>query len=603
MIASCRLARIAVPLFVLAAGASSVACVADAAAAAPVISPAPGTQTAMPASEISFLGAARGSLSAISVVGSSSGRHTGVLRAYSSAVGASFKPNAPFAPGEHVTVHAHWRSPAGHAIALSTSFTVATPVAVAQGAPADTPLVGTSGVLPQQSFHSQPELHPPAVTVHQAAAATSAPGLIFATPSSAASGAAQSGPMIFDDSGSLVWFHPLGAGETATELRTQTFAGRNELTWWQGRTNQFGYGQGQDVIANANYKTVATVKAGNGLQADEHGFQLTPQGSAWIVAYSPVKRDLASVGGPVSGIAIEGVIQEIDVSTGLVMWEWQSLGHVEPAESYSAPPAGAESPYDYFHIDSLQLDQHGNLLVSARNTWTVYYLNGHNGDVLWRLGGKRSSFKLGPAVPFAHQTDATLLKGGDVSLLDGEGAPPADQPSRGEIVKLDRGARTATLAGSLVRTSGPAAASEQGDVESLPGHDWMVGWGEAGAFSEFNSRGQMIYDAQLPGGDGGAGVHREPWSGQPGDPPLLSEIDSGATSTVYATWNGATVATSWQLLTGSAPAHMTAVSTTPWGGFETTIPAPSAAWYEVQALSASGRMLASSKAIPAGGGS
>ena len=67
--------------------------------------------------------------------------------------------------------------------------------------------------------------------------------------------------------------------------------------------------------------------------------------------------------------------------------------------------------------------------------------------------------------------------------------------------------------------------------------------------------------------------------------------------TVYASWNGATTVASWQLLTGTSANALHPVSTTPKTGFETTIPAPSAAFVEVRALSASGRVLATSKAM------
>jgi hypothetical protein len=580
---------------VLAASLAPLAAVTSA-AAAPVVSPAPGTLTAMPQSQISFLGASASSLSSISVTGSASGRHRGRLLSYSSATGASFRPSRPFKPGEHVTVHARWRSPGGRLETVSTSFRIATPVAVSQAELAPTP--GSPSDV--QSFHSLPDLHPPVVTVHQPAGAASAPGLIFAAP---LLGAAQSGPMIFDQSGRLVWFHPLPAGQQAADLRTQSFRGKDDLTWWQGRMLQLGYGVGEDVVANANYKTVTVVRAGNGLQADGHDFDVTSGGVAWILAYSPVRASLAAAGGPADGIAVEGVIQEIDVHTGLVMWEWHSLGHVGVQESYSGTPADTSTPYDYFHIDSLQVDAHGNILISARNTSGLYYLDGRSGAVIWRLGGKRSSFTLGPGVAFANQHDATLLKGGDISLLDDGVAPPMTTLPRGEIVKLDRGERTARLAGSLVRPILPAtttgSGSGTGDVQSLPGKGWMVGWGERPSFTEFDPHGRVLYDAQLAAGEISYGVFRLPWSAQPSEPPILSEITTGAASTVYASWNGATTATSWRLLTGSDPGHMAAVSTTPWGGFETAIPAPSAPLYAVQALSASGRVLGTSKAIPA----
>lgn len=567
---------------------------AQASAATVSISPLPGTPTALPQTQISFLGASAKALSSISVVGSASGRHSGRLRSYSSATGASFLPSKPFTTGERVTVHATWASSPKTRRALSDSFTIVKPEAVSQAEFPDTP--GTPADV--QSFQSQAS-RPPMVTVHHPAGAGVAPGYLFASPFL---GPGQHGPMIFDSAGDLVWFRALPGGQDAADFRTQTYRGKSALTWWQGRTLQFGYGLGEDVIANANYKTVAVVRAANGLQADEHEFTLTPQGSAYVLAYSPVQSSLASAGGPASGLVLDGVIQQIDIHTGLVMWEWHSLGHVDVSESYSKLPGLETNPYDYLHINSLATDGHGNLLISARNTWGIYDLNGRTGAVIWRLGGKQSTFMLGAGVQFAYQHNATWLANGELSVFDDEGAPPVKPPSRGELVKLDTKAKTATLVGQLVRTPGPLLTNSQGDVQALPGGGSMVGWGGLPNLTEFNSHGEVVYDAQLPAGENSYRVYRLPWSGEPSEPPAISARTSGSATAVYASWNGATTVSTWQLLTGSSASHMTAVSTTPRSGFETTIPSPAAAFLQVRALSASGKLLGTSKTVrPASG--
>ena len=102
------------------------------AAARVTISPLRGTPTAMPRTQISFLGAGAGTLSSISVIGSSSGRHRGRLRAYRSATGVSFLPSKAFTPGERVTVHARWRASRRGTRKLSDTFTIATPAAIAE---------------------------------------------------------------------------------------------------------------------------------------------------------------------------------------------------------------------------------------------------------------------------------------------------------------------------------------------------------------------------------------------------------------------------------------------------------------------------------------
>jgi hypothetical protein len=585
-------------------GLLAVPALPSAASAVPVtVSPLPGTLTAMPQTQISFLGAAASSLSKIAVVGSSSGRHSGRLRSYASIRGASFQPGKAFTPGEHVSVRATWKTPRGRRLALGTSFTVAQPATVpfnefpkVPGKPSDV-----------QGFHSRPDLQPPVVTVRQPAGSGSAPGLIFAGPFL---GPGQPGTMIFDNGGNLVWFRPLPEGRDAADFRTQLYRGRNVLTWWQGKTITFGYGLGEGVIANANYRTVSVVRGGNGLQADEHEFLLTPHGSAWVLAYSPVQTSLASVGSPAQ-IVLDGVIQQVDIHTGLVMWEWHSFDHVGVSESYSKPPASPTGVFDYFHINSLEVERHGNLLISARNTWGLYDINARTGAVIWRLGGKQSSFTLGPGVQFAYQHDARWMPNGDISLFDDQAGPPVKPPSRGEIVRLDLKARTATLVQQLVRGSGPLTTFSQGNAQSLPGGGWMVGWGGLPNMTEFNAQGQIVYDAQLPTGENSYRTYRLPWAGQPSERPSVVAIQThspllcppGAKCPAvpreecYVSWNGATTVSSWQLSSGSSSSHLKPVATRARTGFETAIPAAAAKFFQVRALSAAGKVLATSKVV------
>ena len=101
--------------------------VADYAAAAtnPVtVSPLPGTADASPSTQISFLGGPGTKVSDVSVVGSSSGSHSGRLEAYSTGTGESFIPAQPFESGERVQVSARVTQGAGSAT-VRTSFTVA----------------------------------------------------------------------------------------------------------------------------------------------------------------------------------------------------------------------------------------------------------------------------------------------------------------------------------------------------------------------------------------------------------------------------------------------------------------------------------------------
>ena len=65
------------------------------------------------------------------------------------------------------------------------------------------------------------------------------------------------------------------------------------------------------------------------------------------------------------------------------------------------------------------------MLLSARNTWTLYDVDIHSGAIRWRLGGAHSSFKLGPGTRFYWQHDAELQPGGLISVFD-NGSDPAE---------------------------------------------------------------------------------------------------------------------------------------------------------------------------------
>ena len=131
------------------------------AAANPVtVSPLPGTPDASPQSQISFLGGPGSRISRVEVLGSRSGAHAGVLRAYSTGTGESFLLRRPFLAGERVAVRASVSTRAGARVA-TTTFTVARPAAVSQAEFAHE--AGDPRAV--QHFLSAPELSPPSVTV------------------------------------------------------------------------------------------------------------------------------------------------------------------------------------------------------------------------------------------------------------------------------------------------------------------------------------------------------------------------------------------------------------------------------------------------------
>jgi hypothetical protein len=550
------------------------------------VSPAPQSRDASSQTQISLLGAPAGELTGLTVHGSRSGVHAGRLLAYSQGDGASFVPTKPFVEGELVGVRG-----AVNGVPFAWSFTIA--VRDRAGAAG-----GSSPRAPRpkdyQSFRSRPDLRPPTVTVTARSPAAS-PGDLFLAPYS---GPGQYGPMILDEAGALVWFKPLPSGTRAADFRVQSYEGRPVLTWWQDPLVTGAVSNSGEVIANSSYQTIATLRAGNGYQPDLHEFQLTPRGAALITVYDGVDCDLGPVGGRRDGAVADTLLQEIDVRTGLVRYEWHSLDHVALAESYaSARHASMVKPFDYFHINSIDVQPNGDLLISARNTWAAYDVDARSGKVRWRLEGKRSSFALGPGTRTAWQHDARRQPDGTITFFDNGASPSVHPQSRAIALRLDSARMTATLVRAEDHST-PLVAGSQGNVQALTGGDWMVGWGEVPYFTEFGAAGQLLFDAHFPSGYESYRAYRLPWTGHPGARPALAVGGSGRT--LYASWNGASELAAWRVIAGPTPAALSpAGASVPRTGFETAIAVPRGAgpYLAVQALDAAGAVIGASVAV------
>jgi hypothetical protein len=556
---------------------------ASAAVASPPVSvfPTPGSRYARPATQISFRGIAPGQIGPVRVTGSATGVHTGHLAAHSDGSGASFLPDKPFAGGETVTVGTNLNVlGAGNG---SFSFTVAQAVGLLPYG--SLPLV-PAGANGTQHFRSWPDLRPASVTVTKNTAPASY-GDIFVAPQF---GPSQDGPMILDPQGHLVWFLPYSVKRNTliTDFRVQQLFGQPVLTWWQGNTNS-GHGRGEGVIYDSSYRQIATVHAADGLDAGLHEFMITPDGDAYMTASSPVR--LPGVGKP----AVDSVVQEVDIRTGLVLFEWHSMDHIPLSDSYFSPHSPGHI-FDPFHVNSIALDSDGNLLVSMRNTSAVYEIDHQTGSVIWVLGGKHSSFRMGRGTPTWGQHAAIVQPDGTLTIFDDGAGPPRVHPhSRGIRVALDG----AHMAASLVQEydhSPQLSSNFEGNVQQLPGGDVFMGWGQQPYFSEDNRKGQQDFDAHFTVPTSSYRAYRFPWSGNPpGRPDVAMWAGGAGVIHVYASWNGATSVTAWRLLAGPSATDLSGVGGAGRHGFETQIASHEGLpYYAVQALGSHGQVLGTS---------
>jgi hypothetical protein len=408
-------------------------------------------------------------------------------------------------------------------------------------------------------------------------------GDIFLTPSNSP----QVGPMILDARGRVVWWHPVTQVE-ATNFQVQRYRGRPVLTWWQGNVPE----PGADVIMSRSYRQVALVHAGDGYQAELHEFQITPRGTAFLTCFAPAYTNLTSVGGPAKGGVIDGLIQEVDIKTGKVLWEWHALGHVPLRASYTRYTK--DKFYDFFHLNSIQRLPDGNLLISARNTWAVYEISRKTGKVIWTLGGKYSNFKMGRGTKFEWQHDPRL-HGDTLSLFDDAASPQEESNSSAKLLKLDTQARTVSLIRRYTH-SPPLLSGASGSTQVLPGGNVFVGWGSQPQFSEYSASRRQIFNGSFSLGVWTYRAFRFRWTGWPSTRPSLAVSRKQGHVTLDASWNGATQVRAWRVLAGSSADHLKPLGVTaPRTGFQSQIRLPRGPrYYAVRALDAKGRPLGSS---------
>ncbi|HZU59966.1 MAG TPA: arylsulfotransferase family protein [Solirubrobacteraceae bacterium] len=457
------------------------------------------------------------------------------------------------------------------------------------------PAMPVSASGPVRAFHSRPDLRPPAIAVTHPLNLD--PGYLFMGPQALFGN--QPGALAVDRQGEPVWFRPVSSGTRpwATTVGPSTYRGEPVLAWWEGELVSADLGRGQAVIVDRSYREVARVQAANGRQMDFHEFQLTPQGTALFTCYpEAVRTDLTSIGHSRQGSVLDSIFQEVDVRTGRLLLEWRGLDHIPVSESYYL---GGE-PYDYLHLNSVGLTPDGNLLVSGRHTSALYKVDRRTGQVIWRLGGKRSDFTIDPDARFHWQHDARQPTNATITVFDNAvRIVNALKFARGLVLKVDEAGRRVSLAQAFNHEP-PIVVTSMGSVQILPSGHVVVGWGITPFVSEFTSSGRPLSEAHLLSGIKSYRSLLFPWQGRPQRPPDLAVRRSPSTgkTTVYASWNGDTETAYWQVHAGQRPNEMRPIGIARRRAFETAIAVGDIGGYlAVTALDKTGKALRRSAAI------
>ncbi|KAJ5895014.1 hypothetical protein N7495_006705 [Penicillium taxi] len=430
---------------------------------------------------------------------------------------------------------------------------------------------------------------------------------------------AHPGPMILDAQGDLVWMKHNAA--TTQDFKLQRYKGQDYLTYWEGDEEE-GHGLGSWYMEfscfpqlDSNYKQRFVISPVGTIDGDLHEFTVTCNDTALVSVYEPILYNLTSIGGPEIGWMYDSIVQEIDIATGELLFEWRASNFYPPESSFQPIENGGSErslSYDFFHLNSADKDDQGRILISGRHTHTVTCVDSFTGDVLWTLGGKGNEFSdlsNGSATDFAWQHDARWQGSSSLTLFDNAANSPqknADaSKSRGLWIDLDIDARQARLVASYVHPQELLSFS-QGNLQILDTGNVIVGWGHSGAFTEFSADGDLLCDVHF-----GASayfsfgrvvsyrVYKGYWVGTPDT--LPDAVISG--NTVYVSWNGATEVDQWRLeaCDGQDMRDMqcSLIEEVARSGFETeiAITAVSSKFFKVSAINSNGQTIGTTELL------
>jgi hypothetical protein len=205
---------------------------------------------------------------------------------------------------------------------------------------------------------------------------------------------------------------------------------------------------------------------------------------------------------------------------------------------------------------------------------------------------------MGPGTRFAFQHDARRQRDGTISVFDNgttifhDSVPEVVEESRGIVLELDERKMSASLVREYTHPD-KQYAHAGGNMQLLLNHNVFIGWGRALVFSEFSKDGELLFDARLPPPNRSYRYFRFPWSGHPTDrPAAVAERANEEELEVYASWNGATEVSSWEVLAGPRPGQIEPLGSVPRNGFETALSVQTPHPYvAVRAKDRSGRVL------------
>ena len=304
--------------------------------------------------------------------------------------------------------------------------------------------------------------------------------------------------MILDNTGKPIFYRKMNGN--CLDFKVQP---NGTLTYWDGSLSYF-------IALDSAYQVVDNYQCGNGYSTDLHELRVLPNGHALVLSYDPETVDMSQVipGGDPSATVIGLIIQELDREKNVV-FQWRSWDHFQITDATHEDLLA--SSIDYVHGNALELDNDGNILLSCRHMDEVTKINRQTGEIMWRLGGKNNQFTfINDPIGFSHQHAIRRLPNGNVTLFD-NGNFHTPEYSRALEYQLDEQNKTVTLVWQF-RNTPDNYGYAMGNIQRLDSGNTLIGWGTSNpTVTEVRPDGPKAFELILPVRNYSYRAFRFPW--------------------------------------------------------------------------------------------
>ena len=432
-----------------------------------------------------------------------------------------FTPDKPLPAGETVEVQLPGQAP--YRFTVSSSHFIPEPVKESETQPElRKTAVGQARIMPNGVSVPGDFTY-----IHPIVNLNPAPGYIFINNSH--SGSVRYN-VIFDNDGSPIWYLRTG-GEDRRDFKVQ----KNGWITMLVRSG-FDFGQGH-VAYDRNYRQVKTFHAVNGYATDEHELQVLENGGYLLLGVRGQTVDMRSYidgGKRNAGVSVTA-IQEF-TPNGELIFLWDALEQIDEYLPYLELDDPRSDGFRFPHMNAVDIDDDGHILLSCRHLSTVFKINRKTGEIIWRLGGEFSDFTFvnDPLNGFRNQHDIRNLGGGHYTVFDNGNLhnPPV---SRGVEYQLDMAKMTATLVWEYRNPPTMGYSHYMGNAQRLPNGNTYINWvlGGQPQSTEVTKDGRVVYEMRYADSHNVYRSFRFPWDGKALKPTLYVDSQTNGAALIF----------------------------------------------------------------------